>query len=253
MSEDVAGRTRVGRSQQKYPLVVTKCQWPARRLACGAIFYDWALDGREVIGYWMQPYLPPNAGNLSSPPPSDPYNLVLAHCHHDRNAAQVCLRLLREKKIARNEARLEELGLHDVKKKLATSARKTTTKRRPKRRAQPAAPTRTSRRQSKKPVQFQPLMDDDEDTRRARQKFKAVKKRTKAANMKFKCEVPANLSAALTAKQKKAMEKKMDCDWLEMFEVSWRFSIACFVSHDPPVLTIYISSLQIIFNKCRTI
>ena len=158
--------------------------------------------------------------------------------------------LLREKKIARNEARLEKLGLHDVKKKLAAAARKTTTKRLPKRRAQPVAPTRKSRRQSNKPVQFQPLMDDDEEIREARKKFKAVKKRTKAANMKFKCEVPANLSAALTAKQKKAMEKKMDCDWLEMFEVSWRFSIACIVSHYPPVLTI--SSLQIIFNKCRT-
>jgi len=152
--------------------------------------------------------------------------------------------LLREKKIARNEARLEKLGLHDVKKKLAAAARKTTTKRLPKRRAQPVAPTRKSRRQSNKPVQFQPLMDDDEEIREARKKFKAVKKRTKAANMKFKCEVPANLSAALTAKQKKAMEKKMDCNWLEMFEVSWRFSIACIVSHYPPVLTIYMYILS---------
>ena len=121
----------------------------------------------------------------------------------------------RLKKIAHNEARLKALGLFEFKEKVAAAARKP--RRRPKRKAQPTKPTRKSRRQSKQPaIIYKPVMDDDEDTRRARAKFKAAKKKTRSANTsKFKCEVPANLSAALTAKQKKVIEKKMEGAWLE--------------------------------------
>ena len=132
-------------------------------------------------------------------------------------------------KIRRNEERLKSLGLLDAKKRVRAAARKskkapsTPTKRRAARKARTVTPSpkRTSRRLKRQPIQYQPLMDDDEDIRLARKKFKDVKKKTRSANLSFKCEVPANLtSAALTAKQRKVIEKKMEEDFLGKFEVS---------------------------------
>ena len=162
--------------------------------------------------------------------------------------------LLCLKKRARNKARLEALGLDKFKKAVRTAVRKTPAQCRPKRKAQPTKPTRKSRRQSKHPaIIYKPVLGDDEDTRRARAKFKAAKKKTRSANTsKFKCEAPANLSAALTAKQKKVIEKKMEGAWLEKFEVSWRCSIMFVVSNYPPVLTTSSHRLQITFHACRT-
>ena len=162
--------------------------------------------------------------------------------------------LLCLKKRARNKARLEALGLDKFKKAVRTAVRKTPAQCRPKRKAQPTKPTRKSRRQSKHPaIIYKPVLGDDEDTRRARAKFKAAKKKTRSANTsKFKCEVPANLSAALTAKQKKVIEKKMEGAWLEKFEVSW-WRALLFLTYVPSSTNHILSSpLQITFHKHRT-
>jgi len=136
-------------------------------------------------------------------------------------------------KIKRNEQRLKSLGLDDAKKRVRDASRKrksTSTKtpsnKRPRRvAASPTSPTRSSRRLKKKPVQYEPLMDDDLDIQLARKKFKAVKKQTRVthtANTNFKCEVPNGvISSPLSKEEKKLIEKKMEGDFLAKFEVSY--------------------------------
>lgn len=144
-------------------------------------------------------------------------------------------------KIARNEKRLKELGLHDAKKHvralaLATTARRSTTtplqhkkkKRKAKQRAIAIVSPdrlRSSRRLSKKPVQYEPsLMDDDEEIRNARKKFKEMKRKivdvtkTKKTSS-FTCIIPDSMSAPLSVQEKKIIEKKMEGDFLGKFEV----------------------------------
>jgi len=134
-------------------------------------------------------------------------------------------------KIKRNEARLKSLGLDDAKKKVRDAARKrksSTTKtpsnKRPRRvSASPTSPTRSSRRLKKKPVQYEPLMDDDLEIQLARKKFKQVKKQTRVhtANTNFKCEIPNGvISSPLSKEEKEIIEKKMEGDFLAKFEVS---------------------------------
>ena len=146
-------------------------------------------------------------------------------------------------KIARNEKRLKELGLHDAKKHvralaLATTARRSSTtttsplhkkkKRKAKQRAIAIVSPdrlRSSRRLSKKPVQYEPsLMDDDEEIRNARKKFKEMKRKIvdvtktkKTSN--FTCIIPDSMSAPLSVQEKKIIEKKMEGDFLGKFEV----------------------------------
>ena len=132
-------------------------------------------------------------------------------------------------KIKRNEARLKSLGLDDAKKRVKNAARKrkSTTKtpsnKRPRRvSASPTSPTRSSRRLKKKPVQYEPLMDDDLDIQLARKKFKQVKKQTRVhtANTNFKCEIPNGvISSPLSNEEKKLIERKMKGDFLAKFEV----------------------------------
>ena len=142
-------------------------------------------------------------------------------------------------KIARNEKRLKELGLHDAKKHvralaLASTTTTTTTplhkkkKRKAKQRAIAIVSPdrlRSSRRLSNKPVQYEPsLMDDDEEIRNARKKFKEMKRKivdvtkTKKASS-FKCIIPDSMSAPLSVKEKKIIETKMEGDFLGKFEV----------------------------------
>jgi len=136
-------------------------------------------------------------------------------------------------KIKRNEARLKSLGLDDAKKRVRDASRKrksTSTKspsnKRPRRvSASPTSPTRSSRRLKKKPVQYEPLMDDDLEIQLARKRFKAIKKQTRVthtANTNFKCEIPNGvISSPLSKKEKEIIEKKMDGDFLAKFEVSY--------------------------------
>ena len=97
------------------------------------------------------------------------------------------------------------------------SKKRTTTTRSNKKRE----PTRASRRLKHKPVQYEPLMDDDESLRLVRKKFKEVKKNTKrTTTSSFKCEIPAGaLSSPLNEKEKKVIEEKMEGDFLGKFEV----------------------------------
>lgn len=138
-------------------------------------------------------------------------------------------------KIKRNEERLVSLGLVDAKKRvrqsLSSSRKKTqrpqpSTPRkktlRPKRAITPS-PARSSRRLKRKPVQFEPLMEDnDASMRMARKKFKEVKRKTKmmtSSTSDFKCEIPMDVvSSPLTGKEKKLIEKKMEDDFLGKFE-----------------------------------
>ena len=137
-------------------------------------------------------------------------------------------------KIQRNKERMESLGLGDAKQRLRRGARGDGP---PRRKRPPATPSRSvktlrsgavvtpdraraSRRLKRKPVQFEPLMDDDVDARIARKRFKEVKRATKGvANLNFKCEIPADLAASsLTKAQKSLLEKKMGGDFLGKFE-----------------------------------
>ena len=134
-------------------------------------------------------------------------------------------------KIKRNELRLKSLGLDDAKKRVrdASKRKPTTTKtpvnKRPRRvSASPTSPTRSSRRLKKKPVQYEPLMDDDLERHLAQKKFKQVKKQTRVhtANTNFKCEVPNGvISSPLSKKEKEIIDKKMEGDFLAKFEVSY--------------------------------
>ena len=133
-------------------------------------------------------------------------------------------------KIQRNEERLKSLGLLEAKKRVRKAAtarqskqnkpskKRTTTTRSNKKRE----PTRASRRLKHKPVQYEPLMDDDESLRLVRKKFKEVKKNTKrtTTSSSFKCEIPAGaLSSPLNEKEKRVIEEKMEGDFLGKFEV----------------------------------
>lgn len=139
-------------------------------------------------------------------------------------------------KIKRNNERLASLGLLDAKKRVrstAAAARKkqtqqpsTPTKKWTTRKTRAAtaeavtpSPSRSSRRLKRKPVQYKPLMDDDESLRLARKKFKVVKRQTKTTS-NFKCDIPDVSSSPLTEKQQAIIEKKMEGDFLEKFEVS---------------------------------
>ena len=131
-------------------------------------------------------------------------------------------------KIQRNEERLKSLGLLEAKKRVRKAAasrqskhtkpskKRTTTTRSNKKRE----PTRASRRLKHKPVQYEPLMDDDESLRLVRKKFKEVKKNTNRTSSSFKCEIPAGaLSSPLNEKEKRVIEEKMEGDFLGKFEV----------------------------------
>ena len=132
-------------------------------------------------------------------------------------------------KIKRNEERLRSLGLlakkhsrQSMKKKRATPSTPKRTLRKA-RAITPSPPSRSSRRLKRKPVQYEPLLDDDIDLRMARKRFKEVKKKTRTtvANTNFKCEVPEGvLSSPLTEKEKATIVKKMEGDFLGKFEVS---------------------------------
>ena len=142
-------------------------------------------------------------------------------------------------KIQRNEERLKSLGLLEAKKRVRKAARQTkhkqqntskrtrTTTTRSKKRGieQRQQPTRTSRRLKHKPVQYEPLMDDDESLRLVRKKFKEVKKQTKSrtsssSSSSFKCDIPPGaLTSPLNEKEKKVIEEKMEGDFLGKFEV----------------------------------
>ena len=137
-------------------------------------------------------------------------------------------------KIKRNEERLRSLGLLDAKKHLRQSMKKKRTPSTPKRTIRkartitPSPPSRSSRRLKRKPVQYEPLMDDDIDLRMARKRFKEVKKKTRTtvANTNFKCDIPEGLlSSPLTEKQKATIKKKMEDDFLGKFEVSLRYEM----------------------------
>lgn len=79
------------------------------------------------------------------------------------------------------------------------------------------SPSRSSRRLKRKPVQYKPLMDDDESLRLVRKKFKEIKKKTKAAT--FKCDIPMNVSSSpLTGKQKALIGTMMEGDFVGKFE-----------------------------------
>ena len=141
-------------------------------------------------------------------------------------------------KIARNEKRLKELGLHDAKKHVRAALASTTTttttplhkkkKRKAKQRAIAIVSPdrlRSSRRLSKKPVQYEPsLMDDEEEIRNVRKKFKEMKRKivdvtkTKKTSS-FKCIIPDSMSAPLSVTEKKIIETKMEGDFLGKFEV----------------------------------
>ncbi|KAL7524007.1 hypothetical protein ACHAXR_000401, partial [Thalassiosira sp. AJA248-18] len=130
-------------------------------------------------------------------------------------------------KIKRNEERLRSLGLIDAKKRVR-AASATARKRQPstptkrtlrKNRAVTPSPARSSRRLKRKPVQYEPLMDDDESLRIVRKKFKEVKKKTRTTSSNFKCDVPMDVSSSpLTQKQKAVIGKKMEDDFLGKFE-----------------------------------
>mmetsp|Transcript_10545 Transcript_10545/g.23367 ORF Transcript_10545/g.23367 Transcript_10545/m.23367 type:complete len:247 (+) Transcript_10545:132-872(+) len=133
-------------------------------------------------------------------------------------------------KIKRNNERLASLGLLDAKKRVRASvARKQpqppSTPKRTLRKTRAAAtsavtpsPARSSRRLKRKPVQFEPLLDDDESIRIVRKKFKEVKRKTKTNTSGFKCDIPNVSSSPLTVKEKAVIGKKMEGDFLEKFE-----------------------------------
>ena len=139
--------------------------------------------------------------------------------------------LARLTKIKRNHERLASLGLLDVKKQVRSAVRNqrkapSTPKQTPRKTRSGSlnpTPSRTSRRLKRKPVQYEPLMDDDVSLRIVRKKFKEVKKKTKTSN--FKCDIPTDVSSSpLTQIQKALIGKKMEGDFLGKFEVS-------FISH----------------------
>jgi len=132
-------------------------------------------------------------------------------------------------KIKRNNDRLASLGLVGAKKRVRSSmsrkqkAQPSTPKKRTLGRTRSAStaastpsPARTSRRLKRKPVQFEPLMDDDESVRIVRKKFKEIKRKTKTSG--FKCDIPDSVSSPLTAKEKAVIKKKMEGDFLAKFE-----------------------------------
>eukprot|EP00584_Thalassiosira_punctigera_P009916 CAMPEP_0172534772 /NCGR_PEP_ID=MMETSP1067-20121228/7025_1 /TAXON_ID=265564 ORGANISM="Thalassiosira punctigera, Strain Tpunct2005C2" /NCGR_SAMPLE_ID=MMETSP1067 /ASSEMBLY_ACC=CAM_ASM_000444 /LENGTH=244 /DNA_ID=CAMNT_0013319605 /DNA_START=79 /DNA_END=813 /DNA_ORIENTATION=- len=130
-------------------------------------------------------------------------------------------------KIKRNQERLASLGLVDAKKRVRSAARgqrrqPVTPRKRTlrKKRAITPSPPRSSRRLKRKPVQYTPLMDDDEALREARKKFKVVKKMIKTTtSSNFRCEIPTDVwSSPLTVAQKALIGKKMEGDFLGKFE-----------------------------------
>lgn len=149
-------------------------------------------------------------------------------------------------KIERNKIRLKSLGLLDAKKRVRSAARgkpktrgpSTPTKTRTLRSRSVAvtpSPSRSSRRLKKKPVQYEPLLDDDESLRIARRKFKKVKRETKKVNTSgWQCDVPDLSSSPLTKKEQAIIERKMEGDFLGKFEVStqasFRMSLFCQVT-----------------------
>mmetsp|Transcript_24845 Transcript_24845/g.52002 ORF Transcript_24845/g.52002 Transcript_24845/m.52002 type:complete len:248 (-) Transcript_24845:264-1007(-) len=134
-------------------------------------------------------------------------------------------------RIKRNEERLASLGLSDAKKRVRNAARSNTRRRQTtslstprkqtlrKKRAITPSPARSSRRLKRKPVQYKPLMDDDEAIRVARKKFKVVKRLTKKTTSNFICDVPTDVSSSpLTVAQKAFIGRKMEGDFLAKFE-----------------------------------
>ena len=150
---------------------------------------------------------------------------------------------LRVARIKRNEERLASLGLLDAKKTLRRAS--TPTRRgqpstprgrniRPKRHsissiaAVTPSPVRSSRRLTHKPVQYQPLLDDNDDVtlRIARKKFTEIQKKTTTKTLpissgkKIKLNVHMDVSSAPLSKEEKGMiMKKVDGDFLGKFEV----------------------------------
>lgn len=147
----------------------------------------------------------------------------------------------RLERIKRNEERLANLGLIDAKKNLfrATAEKiETTTRRQP---STPGriiqrsgrnlssliitpSPSRSSRRLTHKPVQFQPMSEDNFSHRIARQKIKEIQRRPKTTTTSkklFKFNVPMDVSSSsLSSEEKETILKKMEGgDFLGKFEV----------------------------------
>lgn len=139
----------------------------------------------------------------------------------------------RLERIKRNEERLASLGLLDAKKNL----RAATTNRRP-----PSTPTsgrimiqrpkrdlssmvvtpspsRSSRRLNRKPVQYQPLLEDNISLRNARRNKKM---KTSTPSNNFRVIIPIDVSSSPLSKEDKAkILKKVEADsFLGNFEVS---------------------------------
>lgn len=145
--------------------------------------------------------------------------------------------LLRLEKIKRNNDRLADLGLLDLKSKI------TTKKSQPKKQKphvdrsnKPTRSTRSttalddkgrrsSRRLKRKPALFEPSFDDFFDATANKvstpRKIHGPTKIARTSTSKFKCEIPMNVaSSPLSTKEKKLIANKMDADFLEKFEVS---------------------------------
>ena len=145
----------------------------------------------------------------------------------------------RLERIKRNEERLASLGLLDAKKNL----RATTTRRQPPSTPTPTpgrmmiqrpkrdlssmvvtpSPSRSSRRLNHKPVQYQPLLEDNVSLRKARRKFKEDKKmKTSTPSNNFRLNIPMDISSSPLSKEDKAkILKKVEGDsFLGKFEVS---------------------------------
>ena len=136
----------------------------------------------------------------------------------------------RLERIKRNEERLASLGLIDAKKNLVRTTRQPSTPKkidRTKKYANAAvfvtpSPSRSSRRLTHKPAQYEPLTEDNDvaSLRISRKKFKDIKRATKTTS-NFKCNVPMDVSSSpLSQEEKTLIWKKLEGDFLGKFEVS---------------------------------
>lgn len=131
-------------------------------------------------------------------------------------------------RIKRNEERLASLGLAEAKQAIKTSSRRQPSTpsgqlNRPKRSSStmvtPSPPSRSSRRLTHKPVQYEPLMDDTTSIRK-KIKLSAKKKATTSSNSNLKYAVPMDItSSPLSDKEKAIVCKKIEGDFLGKFEV----------------------------------
>ena len=136
------------------------------------------------------------------------------------NASLSEYELLRLERIKRNNERLAKLGLLEPTARASTPKRVPVVARKVVAASRTQSPRRSSRRLKRKPALYKQWDKIEVAPRKTRN---VNSKKMKAANTilsKFRCEIPMDVSSSpLTEDQKTLINKKMEGNFLERFEV----------------------------------